>query len=222
MELEVIFIDISELTVRLLVLFLPGIIATNTIDLLTTHRKRQPYQFVLHSYLIGAASYMILSFFVYLNNRLVEFHNEVPTWKVTFLTSLLNNKSAIIWTEVFFASVVGFILAIIIVKIINEKMIYRVANFLNISNKHGDDDVWDYLFSSEEVEWITVRDADTKIVYVGAVSTYSQKDEKRELILSQVEVYKEIGNNQPLKDLYSLNNLYLSFDVNSKIIIEIN
>lgn len=50
------------------------------IDLLTTHRKRQMFHFVLHSYLIGVFSYGILMLIVYLANKKIE----KLDWKVTF------------------------------------------------------------------------------------------------------------------------------------------
>ncbi|KAB2335071.1 hypothetical protein [Bacillus mesophilum] len=190
-------------------------------DLLTTHRKRQAYQFLLHSYLIGVSSYGLLLFIVFLNNKILEINDKTPTWEVTFLKSLLNSKENIKVSEVFFATMIGIVLAIILVVIINKKYIYKLANHLNISNKHGEDDVWDFLFGSNDVEWVTVRDPESKLVYQGAVSSYSQKDDKRELILSQVKVYKD-KDDDDLKELYEKDFIYLSFDVCSKIIVEID
>lgn len=212
---EVICIDISDLAVRLLFLFLPGIIGSSVIDLLTTHRKRQMFHFVLHSYLIGVFSYGILMLIVYLAN--MKF--EKLDWKVTFLKSLLNSKEQIKVSEVFLASLIGLILAIILVVIINKKQIFKAANYFGISNKHGEDDVWDFLFSDENVEWATVRDPDTKLVYQGAISAYSQKDDKRELLLTEVKVFKD--ENGVLKDLYDREHIYLNFDVGANIVIEI-
>lgn len=189
-------------------------------DTLTTHRKRQTYQFILHSYLLGVASYGLLIFVVYVNNFFVKINNQTPTWEVTFLSSLLNSKENIKVSEVLYASLIGIGLSLIIVVIINRKYFYKFANYMNISNKHGEDDVWDYLFGSNDVEWITLRDYESNLIYQGAVSSYSQKDDKRELILSQVKVYKE--KNEELKELYEKDFIYFSFDVCSKIIIEIS
>ncbi|MFP3683891.1 DUF6338 family protein [Bacillus sp. SIMBA_026] len=209
-------IDISDLAVRLLFLFLPGIIGATLLDLLTTHRKRQMFHFILHSYLIGVFAYGILMFIVYICNQL----NDKLYWKVTFLSSLLNSKEQIKVSEVFLATLIGAILAIILVVIINKKYIFKVANLLGISNKHGEDDVWDYIFSDERSEWVILRDRETNIVYQGAISAYSQKDDKRELVLSEVKVHKDEGSGE-LKELYQQNFIYFNFDVNSKIEIEI-
>ncbi|QBJ83151.1 DUF6338 family protein [Bacillus subtilis] len=209
------YIDISDLAVRLLFLFLPGIIGATIIDLLTTHRKRQMFHFILHSYLIGVFAYGILMFIVFICNQL----NDKLFWKVTFLSSLLNSKEQIKVSEVFLATLIGAILAVILVVIINKKHIFKVAHFLGISNKHGEDDVWDYLFSDESIEWATVRDPNTKIVFHGAISAFSQKDDKRELLLADVIVYKD-ENSGELKELYEKEFIYLNFDISSKLEIE--
>lgn len=154
-------------------------------------------------------------------NKIVVWNDKIPTWNVTFLKSLLNTKEEIKVSEVFYASLIGVILAVILVLIINKKSLYKVANFFNISNKHGEDDVWDFLFSSNDVEWITIRDTETSLVYQGAVSSFSQKDDKRELLLAQVMVYKDNGD-AGLKELYEKDFIYLSFDVSANIVIELN
>lgn len=200
-------------------MFLPGIISAVVIDILTTHRKRQSFHFLLHSYLLGVTSYGFLMLVVWINNRIVMLFGKTPTWKITFLNSLLDSKVKINVSEVFYASLISIIIAIIVVVIVNNKTVYKIANALRISNKHGEDDVWDYYFSSTDIEWITIRDSENKLVYQGAVSAYSQKDDKRELILAQVQVYKdEIASE--LKLLYEKDFIYFSFDANSRLIIE--
>lgn len=154
-------------------------------------------------------------FTVFICNQL----NDKLFWKVTFLSSLLNSKEQIKVSEVFLATLIGAILAVILVVIINKKHIFKVARFLGISNKHGEDDVWDYLFSDESIEWATIRNLDTKIVYQGAISAYSQKDDKRELLLADVIVYKD-QNSGELKELYKKEFIYFNFDFSSKLEIE--
>lgn len=173
------------------------------------------FHFVLHSYLIGVFSYGLLMFIVYVANKWSNKFN----WEVTFLNSLFNSNVEIKVLEVFLSSLIGFILALILVEIINKKRIFKIANFIGISNKHGEDDVWDTLFSDESIEWATIRDRDTKLVYQGAISVYSQKDDKRELLLVQVKVFKD--ENGFLKDLYDKEYIYFNFDVSANIVIEI-
>ncbi|WP_420830378.1 hypothetical protein [Bacillus piscicola] len=156
---------------------------------------------------------------VYVNNRLVIEKDLIPTWEVSFLRSLLNNNAEIHINEVFIASFIGIIIGLVFVVVINKKYVYTISNLFQISNKHGEDDVWDFLLSSNDIEWVTIRDYDTMLVYQGAVIAFSQKDNKRELVLGDVNVYKEEG--QELRFLHDMKFNYINFNIESKIIIEI-
>lgn len=218
-------IEISDLTVRLLFLFLPGIIGTLIIDLLTTHRKRQSFQFLLHAYLLGMASYFVLGLAIFLIENIVFFINKTSdyinltfTWKVTFLDSLLDSDVEISLKEVFFSSLISIALSVFIVIFINNKCLYKIARKYNISSKGGDDDIWDYLFGSNQVEWVSIRDLENDLIYQGAIRAFSEKDDKRELYLSDVIVFD--GKNGD--ELYTMDDVYFNFDINSNIVVEIH
>jgi Family of unknown function (DUF6338) len=214
-------IELTELTVRLLFLFLPGIVSTIIIDTLTSHRRNQLFHFVIHSFLLGVVSYFVVFLLVSLINFLAQLLGRYSTLRSTFMDSLFNNDVQINVIEVIFSTIVGALLAVLLVIIINKKLLYRFSNWLHISNKHGDEDVWEFLFNSDDVEWVNVRDLETNIVYQGAVSAFSQKDDKRELVLSQVKVFKDEESGE-LRELYDMAFVYFNFDVNSKIIIEVD
>lgn len=137
------------------------------------------------------------------------------------MDSLFNNDVQINVIEVIFSTIVGVVLAFFLVVIINQKFLYRFSNWSHISNKHGDEDIWEFLFNSDDVEWVNVRDLETNIVYQGSVSAFSQKDDKRELVLSQVKVFKD-EESGGLRELYDMAFVYFNFDVNAKIIIEVD
>jgi len=161
-----------------------------------------------------------LILWVLINNNIVISRNEKPTWEVYFLKSLLNSGEEINVLEVLFASLISLVLATILSLIINKKYIYKIANILGVSDKYGDGDVWDFLLGSNDVEWVNLRDKETGLAYQGAVHAYSRKDDKREIILSQVKVFRDIKKKE-LKELYEMPIIYLSFDVNSNVIIEV-
>ena len=212
-------IEISQLAVRLVFLFLPGIVGALIIDILTAHRSRQTFQFIISAILFGTGSYMILSAIVKLNNELVQLKGLEPTWEVEFFKSFLQENGIIKFSEVFWATIISVVISVIAVWLINNRIIYRIANFFKLSNKHGEEDLWEAFLDRSHTQWVVIRDTDEAIVYQGAVKGFSQKDDKRELLLSDVIIYKE--ENNELKDLYSLKEMYLSFDPNSKIVIEI-
>lgn len=207
--------ELSELLVRVLFLFLPGIIATIVIEMLTSHRKRQAMHFIIHSYLLGVMSYGLLLFIVFINNKIVIIRGEVPTWEVTFLKTLFNDKENIHVNEVFWASLIGLLVAILITAMINYSLIYWLTNKLKISRKHGEGDVWDFMFNSSDTNWVNIRYND--FVYQGSVVSYSEKENTREVLLNKVKVYPKDGGNE----LYEMPYMYFNFDVNSNIIIEV-
>jgi len=49
--------EISEFTLRLPLLFFPGIVCAYLVDALTIHRPRQPVFFLLQSFVLGLGSY---------------------------------------------------------------------------------------------------------------------------------------------------------------------
>lgn len=136
---------------------------------------------------------------------------------MSFLKSVLDSKEKINVYEVFVASIIAFLIGVLMVFIINKKLMYKLANKLKISSSHGDSDVWEYVFDSETVEWINIRE--NNLIYQGKVLSYSEKDNKRELFISQVKVFSEDDTSQ---ELYEMPFMYFNFDVNSNIIIEIN
>ena len=210
--------DISSLAVRLLFLFLPGILGATIVDILTSHRKRQPFHFILHSYLIGVASYGLLMLIVFISNKIALWQHSHLDWKVTFLKALLNDKKQIHVNEVFYASFLGVIIAFIVVLFINKKWLYNAANRFNLSQKHGDSDVWEFVFNSSTSDWINIRDNDNNLIYQGKVTSYSEKDDKRELLLAQVKVFTA----DDTTELYEMPFIYFNFDIGSNIVIELN
>lgn len=211
----VVCIEFTEFTIKLLFLFLPGIIATLVIDVLTTHRKRNIFYFIIYSFVFGTFSYLILNILIKINNWIVEKRGYYPTWNSKFLDAVYNSDISINTNEVLSSSIIGIIVGLFTVFIINHKLVYRIAKKLKISNKHSDGDIWEYVFSSADVEWVVIRDEEEGIIYQGSVTAYSEKDEKRELLLSNVKVYKE---EEWLYDMFSI---YFNFDTSSKIKIEI-
>ena len=212
-------IEISQLAVRLVFLFLPGIVGALIIDILTAHRSRQTFQFIISAILCGTGSYMFLSAIVKLNNKIVQLKGLEPTWEVVFFNSFLEENGIIKFSEVFWATIISLVISIFAVWLINNRIIYRLANFLKLSNKHGEEDLWEAFLDRPHTQWIVIRDTEEALVYQGAVKGFSQKDDKRELLLSDVIIYKE--ENNELEDMYTLKEMYLSFEPNSKIVIEI-
>jgi len=114
--------DISELTIRLIVLLLPGMIASLIIEKLTVHSKWEPFKFVIYSVILGMLSYSLYQCSLYIietyNYFLKRGYN--PTI-ISFWSSLFNSQEPISVSEVFVACIHSVFVGLIMSKIVHYK-----------------------------------------------------------------------------------------------------
>jgi len=193
--------NFSELTFSLLFMFLPGVISMLLINLLTNSRVYDSKIFFLYSYLISVLSYSMLSIFS----------------TSSFMTYLVKGELKIQIKEIFFATGISVVFAILIVFITNSKKVFILAGKLKITNKYGNGDVWSTIFNDPQITWITLRPQNCSYYYVGEIEHFSDDVNIREIVLKDVAYYEEESG----KYLYSQDRIYVSFPIDSDITIEI-
>lgn len=209
---------ISALTIRLLLLFVPGILWSCIADTFTVHKDRKPFFFVIQSFIFGFASY--LSYWVLIHaihlfpfsvtrpsegQVLLTFARNCP--KVAFIDSLLNKNSPIFFPEIVVVCLLALILSLVYTWAYNKKLHFRFVHRWSISKKFGDADVWGFCFNSEELdEWVSVRDHSNDLIYSGWVNAFSDSSREAELLLRDVSVYKNSTGEQ----LYQIGCMYIS------------
>jgi hypothetical protein len=151
--------EVSALTLRVLLLFFPGVLCAMLVDALTVHRERTAAQFLTHSFVLGLTSYL-----------------------------LLNDKLRIAWGEIVLAGVFAVGLGAALSAGINHKILYRVGRTLKITRRRGGLDIWGILFDSPRTNWIIARDLEHGLTYFGWLEAYSETNERAELLLSDVAV----------------------------------
>jgi len=193
--------EISEVTVRLLLIFFPGIICAMITDALTVHRERKLWSFLLNSFVLGLSTY-ILTFALW---------QLLAPCQVTIMESLLQLKAnggkedpAVV--EIVAAILLSIPLALGVSYASNHKVLHRFGQWLRITKKFGDLDVWGYLFNSDIPEWVVVRDLDEDLAYEGWVEAFSDTADDNELFLRDVRVV----NNSTGEELYRVGGLYLA------------
>ncbi|MGN2613014.1 DUF6338 family protein [Aliivibrio fischeri] len=201
----------SDLALKLLILFLPGIICSFVVDMFTNHKERTKFEFVLHSYIYGLMSYGIYWFVVTKFGICLGLNQS----EVVFLSSLLEKSKDISFLEVFHVCLVAVLLGCVVIYIHTHKLHFRLMRKLGITKKFGELDVWGYVMNSPDVTWITVRDIENNLMYDGWVQAFSDDSKEAEILLSDVVVYK----NDTGEQMYEVNSQYLSLD-RTKIIIE--
>jgi hypothetical protein len=185
--------DITEFGLRLVLLFLPGIICASLVDALTTHPQRTQFQFTLRALILGVASYGVLALF---------------DPGISFFSALSDPKVLPSLVEAGWASAVALAVAVVLTYIANYKLHFKIAQLIRLTRRFGDQDVWSYLFNSTDVEWITVRDHKRNLVYDGRVRFFSEDEKPAELYLQDIKVY----DNASGEHLYDVAGMYISLE----------
>lgn len=202
----------SDLTIKLIIILIPGAISTLIFGKLILHKEWSSFRFVLYSILFGIISYLTLQLIINAINLCKC--NDLPELTIW---SNLNDASSIPYIEVLFASLLSIILAFIATLIENRKVINRIAGFLGISGKYGDENLYSMFLGSKEVEFIYLRDIKNQLTYHGWVKSFSENDNISEIRLCDVAVY----NYSNSEFLYEVGEIYLSLN-KQEIIIELS
>lgn len=198
--------EISELTIRILLLFFPGIICTLIVDSLTVHRERTPFVFAVHSFIFGLSSYLFYYLVKYVLDQIPYISNFVNA-KVMLLDALTKRELDVDYTELIWATVISAIpLALFFSRFLNRKYFHHFARFIGVTKKINDLGVWDVTFDLVDIEWVHVRDTKNDLVYQGRVAVFSDFIEDNELLLTNVTVFR----NSTGHELYKVGALYLA------------
>ncbi len=201
--------NISEFAFNLLLIFFPGIICAYVVDMFTSHKERTQFQFVINAFLLGFGSYLSYAIIVY-------FCAPEKVESIQFLDALSEGGAKISVTEILQVCAVSLLLAVVIIFVDTHKLHFRLLQFLGITRKFGEQDVWGVLMNLPTSEWVTVRDDEKNIMYDGWVKASSDNSKEAELLLTEVSVYV----NDSGVHLYDVDAQYLSLH-RDKISIEI-
>ena len=128
--------EISEVTVRILLIFFPGIICAMMLDALTVHSERKPWFFALTCFVLGLACY-ILTFGIW--------QLAAPS-HATIVESLVKVRAeqgaeALGVAEIVVASLLSVPLALGLAYVSNHNVLHRMAQKAGVTKRFGDLDV---------------------------------------------------------------------------------
>jgi hypothetical protein len=201
--------ELSALTLRVLLLFFPGVLCAMLVDALTVHRERTPAQFLTNSFVLGLTSYLLLYTSQWICAGLADVLRLRPPLPVTFIDALLNEQISIVWGEIVLAAVVASGLGITVSTFINHKLLHRAARKLRITRKRGGLDVWGIFFDLPEANWILARDLQHGLTYYGWVQAFSETSDRAEVLLRDAAVVQSSTGTK----LYDSGMLYFAQDV---------
>jgi hypothetical protein len=174
--------EISELTFKLIMLFIPGAICSIIISELTIHKPWSSFRFVVNSIVLGLLSYLIVQLIT-----IIPFLNSEQ--KILSFWNVVNGTINISYTEILYASIVGAILGFIFTLGIQRKWIYKIARILKVSFKYGDECLYYYFLNAKDLNEVYVRDYEQDLTYHGYIQAFSESDFEREIVLTNVDVY---------------------------------
>jgi hypothetical protein len=203
--------NVDTLLIRIVLLLMPGLAGYRTFRTIQSmgksRKQKKDWQDFLSMIFLSVLAYGLL-YAVYLLINVVGAWaaGRSPALSVTSIDALLNEKVLLNYFEIVYASLLAMLIGVLAGVVYNKKVVFRVARTLRITDHYGDDDVWSYVMNSDDVEWLFVRDHRVGLVYYGSPVVFSESDEKREILLDDVDVY----SNADGKKLYHIDSLYVS------------
>jgi MFS family permease len=191
---------VNELTVRLALLFLPGIICALFVEKLVPTAAWSTARLALYALVLGLACYL-----TYALLDAVLARRWPPT--VGLLKSLADNRS-LDFTEIFLATAAAPFVGLAVSLALNGHWLNRLARAIHVSNKFGDLDVWALTFNSSDITgaWVVVREFDRDLAFEGWVDAFADTYDVNELLLRDVRVYQSSTS----KFLYEVDSIYMT------------
>ncbi|QEE49627.1 hypothetical protein FUA48_08535 [Flavobacterium alkalisoli] len=209
--------EISSLTVKLIILLVPGLISYFIYRRITIREtKRSDLMFIVVSILLGFLSYASIH---YLFNFFVIVHNlfSIEDWSSFHLITLtyITEDYPIQYDEVAYAILSGTIIAVTFGKMDSSNIINRLAYKFRVTEKLNDQSIYNQYLLNDQLTWVYVRDIENNLTYLGAVALFSDKENDKEIVLNDVTVYTFPDS----QELYKIQSIYLNFG-NGNIILE--
>ncbi len=206
----------NQLVVTLIVILLPGIIATVISDKITVHSKWSSFKFGVYALVLGMLSYGVLQLVYYIYDMLSTCSFGPETWShLSVWNATVVDNPEIPALELFFASLLSVPVSFMAAFLVNHKVFNKISQRFGVSSKYGDENLFSYYLNAKETDWIYVRDIENNLTYQGRIDSYSEVEDMQELVMSEVTVYRY----EDSAELYSVPTLYLTKDI-GKFVIE--
>ena len=193
---------LSELTIKVILLFFPGLIAFVIVDQLTVHKEYKGHFVFIYALILGIFSY----FFYFLIITTVNYFFETK-FSINFIKSLTEKNANIDVKEVIFTTFFGAFIGLAFSFSINRNYFFRFSRKLGLSNKIGEIGVWSHLFQFGESHYVVIRDIEADLMFKGWIALNSDEtDNREEIFLRDVSVFQ----NSSGKHYYSTPALYFS------------
>ena len=178
--------ELSALTLRVLLLFFPGVLCAMMVDALTPRSERTPPQFFTIAFVLGVGTYLLMG----AGRALMAVLAAAAGWPgpppITFFDALMDETQGISWAEILLSAGSALLLGIAVTAAVNHHLLHRLAVAVGVSRSFGSHDVWGHVFNSDEIQRVLVRDLATDTLLEGWVDAFSDTGVRPELLLRDV------------------------------------
>jgi len=207
--------ELSDFAIKLILLFLPGIISFLIINILTNHKEFKFYFILIYSLLLGFFNYFIYYLIILLSNYVAKCFNLNFFRTITFFDFINGVLKEVDFLEIISVCIISIPVGFIFVYFINRNFLNRFAHFIKSTKKYSEVDVWSHLMNSKIPEWVYIRDIKNNLVYYGWIQVFSDSTEQDELFLEDVKVFRYSDS----EFLYEIPGLYL-YNSRKNMVIE--
>jgi len=196
--------SLSSFLIRIILLVLPGIACSALYRHLRGRRTRKDWEDFLEILVFSFLCYTIYGLVDYAISSFYPADDPLAAFRALTNESVQIDRPvarAIIW-----ALVISLPVALLASYIDEYKLINRFGWVIKATKRIGDEDIWDYFNRSPDIVWVNVRDHKLDLYYYGRIEAWSDSGQDRELLLKEVEVYK----NSTAEFLYKSDVVYIS------------
>jgi len=177
----------NTLVLTLALIFLPGIIWARLDARYAREAKPSQSELVVNVFVFGLFAYLV-TYLLYL----IPWVSALASFDLTAVAlgdaaTPRNLQRSV--DDILVATAVSVVLAPAWLKIQRHRLVIRFLQRIGATKRYGDEDVWDFLLSSDDPTslYVNVRDEQTGQTFSGYVEMFSQAPGLRELVLSQVQ-----------------------------------
>jgi len=198
---------LTDLTFKIILIFIPGLISFVIVDNLTVHRETKTHHWLIYSFLLGFLAYLCWYGIVKIIGCSLGI--VIP---FDFFDNLTNQQVRPNMGQIAVGTIISVPLGFFVARMINKKWLYNLAKRFDVSDKFGDLDLFEYILNSDDVpKWVVIRDKDSDRAYEGFIWAWSDSTEREGVFLRDVKIYENTSGEW----LYDMPALYLSKKLDS-------
>jgi hypothetical protein len=200
---------VNTLVFTLALIFLPGIIWARLDARYARQEKPSQFEFVVNIFVFGLIAYLV-TYLVYL----IPCVSAAASFDLTTINlnddAVAESIQRTVVDDILVATAMSLLLAPAWLRVQRGKWVVRFLQKIGATKRYGDEDVWDFLLSSDDPRsrYVNVRDEQTGQTFAGYVDIFSEAKGLRELVLSQVEGFDTLTG----KPTIQVTRMYLARD----------